>query len=612
MDEGSQFRRRTHLVASLVALAFLALALRLFVLQRIRGPEYAARAVDNWLEQQRIPPLRGYLFDRNGQVLAKNRPSFDLMVTPRFTNDAVIARAISLLDLSVEESDRLRNRIQSREGPARHRAWRLLRDLDRDQFARIATEQSTLAGIRATVGTQRVYPEGKTAAHVIGYMNEISAQEIVDAKDHEYFPGALVGRFGVEKMVEAELRGAAGTKPHAVDARGAVQPKEIIQGLGLASTLSQAPHQQAQPGRNVYLTLDLALQKAAEQALRSHPSGAAVVLEAQTGRVLAMVSKPTFDPNQMTGRLTPAMVQRFEENPFRPLIDKALREDYFPGSVYKIVAAIAALEKKFVDPRQKFRCTGSHELGRHVFRCPRAHGWVDLEQAIVQSCNVYFYRMAELVGMDSLAEVARNFGFATPTGIGLNGEVGGFVPTKNWYLANSKEGFRLGFSLNAAIGQGSTKVTVLQMALAYAAIGNGGRLFVPKIVERMESADGQRLSDFQPEIRRQLQASPATLALLKRALRGVVENPKGTAFSARLRGPVSVAGKTGTAQVRGSSQGAQDVDHAWFVAFAPADSPVISVAVLVEHGGQGSKVAAPIAMEIIDSYFRSGRQLAHP
>ena len=243
-----------------------------------------------------------------------------------------------------------------------------------------------------------------------------------------------------------------------------------------------------------------------------------------------MVSKPSFDPNAMTGRITHEQLLRIEKDPYRPLIDKTLRENYFPGSIYKVIPAIAALEDRLIEPTDRILCQGYHELGRRIFRCPHPHGLVDMEQAIVQSCNVYFYRLAERVGMDRMAEVARDFGLGAPAGLGIPGEAAGFVPTKAWYASSWKEGFRLGFTLQAAIGQGNVKVTALQMALVYAAIGNGGRLLVPQIVRHIETAQGRVVQDFPPLLRRRVSVSDERAT---HARSPAWSSRKGTAFEAR-------------------------------------------------------------------------------
>jgi penicillin-binding protein 2 len=286
------------------------------------------------------------------------------------------------------------------------------------------------------------------------------------------------------------------------------------------------------------------------------------------------------------------------------MIDKVFREHYYPGSIYKPVSAIAAIEENSIKWSDTIKCKGWHSFGRRLFRCSHAHDKVDLHQAIVESCNVYFYDLAEKVGMDAMAQHARRFGFGAPTGLGLNGEVSGFIPTKEWY-ARRKIPFRIGFTLNTAIGQGSTKVTPIQAALFYAALGNGGTLYVPQIVERMEDDKGQVLSRLRVRVRRRLGITPDTLNRVREALHGVVQDDKGTAYASRING-LEVSGKTGTAQVvkRQSNKTYWQKDHAWFAGYAPSDNPKIALAVVIEHGGKAAKVAVPIAMEVFSSYYK--------
>ncbi|MFH0900935.1 MAG: penicillin-binding transpeptidase domain-containing protein, partial [Pseudomonadota bacterium] len=317
---------------------------------------------------------------------------------------------------------------------------------------------------------------------------------------------------------------------------------------------------------------------------------------------------PSFDPNVMTGRLSREEEAEMHADPHLPFIDRTLRQHYFPGSTYKFVAAAAAVEEGLVSPTDRVFCRGYHELGRRTFRCPKPHGSVSLYEAMTQSCNVYFWHLAEIAGIDRLAKVARDFGFGAPTGLGLNGDVPGNVPVKAWY--EKRGGFRIGYTLNTAIGQGDTEVTVLQLALAYAAIANGGDLWVPQVVDRIETATGETIMKYEPKLRRKLPLSAKTLELIGKGLWGVVNDPRGTAFHVRPD-DVTVSGKTGTAQVRRLQRRGDSVwhdyrDHAWFVCYAPSESPDIAVAALVEHGGKGGAVAAPIAMQVVRSYSMGG------
>jgi penicillin-binding protein 2 len=376
--------------------------------------------------------------------------------------------------------------------------------------------------------------------------------------------------------------------------------------------------QDSVPGNNLLLTLDMDLQRIVERALRASRAAAAVFLDVETGRILAIASKPSFDPNLMSRGLSPEAVARLFSDRLRPFRDKALQDTYNPGSTFKAITASTALEEKLITLDDKVRCNGFIQVGRRRFRCTKVHKSVNLHDAIVQSCNVFFYDLGSRPGMmNRMAKFANEFGLGAPSGLGLNNEQAGFIPTEEWHRSQASasgknEGFVIGHALNTAIGEGATRVTVLQLALAYGAIANGGKLWLPQIVERVEAPDGRVVEEFPPRVRRDLAMSAETLATIRSGLYGVVFDPKGTAYKARSH-RIEVAGKTGTAQVyRGGRTGKDDpplpyerVDHAWFAGYAPAAKPRIAFAVLVEHGGHGGSVAAPVAMEIIDNYFES-------
>jgi penicillin-binding protein 2 len=368
------------------------------------------------------------------------------------------------------------------------------------------------------------------------------------------------------------------------------------------------------PGRDLVLTLDMELMRAIERAFRqrSYPSGAAVVVDVHTGRVLALYSRPSIDPNIMSTGLSPQLAREIDENPYRPRIDKAIYEDYFPGSTFKPFTALAGLGAGLIDPRERLTCFGRIVYGRRTFRCAHGHvhGPVDLHDALMQSCNVYFFQQALTITMDRIAQMAFDFGLGRRTGIGINQEAAGFIPTRAWYAQRFPGQFRYGFTLNTAIGQGSTRVSVLQLALAYAALANGGTLFVPQLVERVQSPDGTTLQVFPPAVRRHVSVAPQHLEIVTRALRDVLADVRGTAHSSDIP-EVEIAGKTGTAQVSRLARHGEDPrrawfqarDHAWFAAFAPARAPEIAVVVFVEHGGSGGAEAAPVAAQIIREYF---------
>jgi penicillin-binding protein 2 len=603
-----EIRRRARYFALAALIAFLGIAGRLFYLQVIQGDIFFRVTSDSIVHTDLLPAVRGQIRDRKGKVLATVRPSYNVYVTPRLLTAEGFARLRAVLGMNGDEAIDVWERVQTGSGTDPHAGERpvlLAEDISREAMAAIETGVD-LPGVKIVSTPRRSYPMGALAAHVVGYMNEISADELRAKKDDGYHAGDLIGRTGIERQWDGYLRGRAGFQKIVVDRRGLPKPDihDVIDGPAA---------QPAVAGNNVVLTIDADTQRFTERALRNVSAAGVVVLDVDTGRILAMASKPSFDPNEMSGHLTVEAEQRLLADRYHPLHDKTLAETYYPGSTFKPIAAISALEDRLITPDDKTKCHGSFEIARRRFKCTKTHGVVNLYDAIVQSCNVYFYELGSRPGMmDRLAKYGADLGLGAPTGLGLNGEDGGFLPTEEWYREQKRqnpkaEGFQIGQALNAVIGQGSTRVTLLQMALLYAAIANGGKLWLPQIVERVESPDGQTLEEFAPRVRREVSVAPETLAIVRQALVGVVNESKGTAYKSRAK-DIEVAGKTGTAQVHGRHTelgGYEAGDHAWFVGFAPAGRPRIAVAALVEHGGHGGDVAAPVAMEIIHNYFES-------
>jgi penicillin-binding protein 2 len=611
-----EIRRRSRYFALVVLVGFLGIAGRLFYLQVVQGDAFFRVTSDSIVHTDLLPALRGQIRDRKGKVLATVRPSYNVFVTPHLLTADSFARLRMVLGMNGDEAIDVWERIQNGEAGAAasgagtgtrlaERPVLLAEDISREAMAAIETGVD-LPGVKIVSAPRRSYPYGALAAHVLGFMNEISADELRAKKGEGYRAADLVGRTGIERQWDGYLRGRSGFQKNVVDRRDL--PKTDIHDV-----VDGPSAQAAVAGNNVVLTLDVDTQRFTERALRNASAAGAVVLDVETGRILAMASKPSFDPNEMSGHLTPEAEQRLLADRYHPLHDKTLGETYYPGSTFKPVSAIAALEDRLITPDDKTKCHGSFEIARRRFKCTKTHGVVGLYDAIVQSCNVYFYELGARPGMmDRLAKYGADLGLGAPTGLGLNGEEGGFLPTEEWYRAQKREnpkaeGFQIGQALNAVIGQGSTRVTLLQMATMYAAIANGGKLWLPQIVERVESPDGQVLEEFAPRVRRDLSVAPESLAIVRQALVGVVNESKGTAFKVRSK-DIEVAGKTGTAQVHGrhvENGGYEAGDHAWFVGFAPAGRPRIAIAVLVEHGGHGGDVAAPVAMEIIHNYFET-------
>jgi penicillin-binding protein 2 len=596
-----------------VVLTFLVFVGRLVQLQIVRGTELRGESIANVVRTVSIPAVRGRLFDDKGRLIATSVPSHTLVVTPfYFDMGKGFARLVQLLGLEEGEADAIGKRIGERlvdpKDMRRFQQITLLERITAEQLAAVKAHEDELPGVEIVDVPVRYYPYAAMASHIIGYMNEVSAEDIKKAAEVEdpYRAGDQIGRSGLERSFEADLRGVRGWKKKVVDARGLPISREASVGI-----LPESEAQEARAGNDITLTFDAALQKIAEEALGGNPSGAAVVMDINSGRVLAAVSKPSFDPNKMTNGLTVEENAAMEENPFRPSIDKVAYENYFPGSVFKPFTAMAALEDGIITPEDVIHCSGFHELGRRTFRCPHPHGDLTLRDALVQSCNVFFYNLAEMTGIDRIAGMAKQFGFGEKTQIGCIKESPGLIPTRAWWDEKYPGQFRIGHTLNAAIGQGNVKVTLMQIAAAYSAIANGGVLYKPQVVRRIETPDGDVVKEFHPEVRRRMAVSPQYLDLIMNALTGVVEDEKGTAYSARSDA-IRVAGKTGTAQVAKRARKETDSleryyylnrDHAWFAAVAPAEAPEIAIVVLVEHGGAGGEHAAPVGVEIARRFF---------
>jgi penicillin-binding protein 2 len=484
----------------------------------------------------------------------------------------------------------------------------VLEDQGRDRAALVEQALARLPGVEVRHEPYRFYPQGDLAAHLIGYMNQMNQAEAERLSNQGYDTSELVGRDGLEAAWENYLRGKKGIERYAVDARGQQLDDQtaaaLIQGERVIGAV---------PGANVVLTIDAELQKLAEKAIvQSRVAAAAVVIvEPKTGKIRALVSKPSWDPNVMTGHLTPQEDTMLRTDPRKPFVDKALHATYAPGSVFKFVTALAALEDGQGAEDESMVCNGEYQLSGTTFKCNATHGKLDLVGAIQHSCNIYFWKLAERVGLDRIADVARVYGFGTPTHLGL-GDAGGRIPTKAWYEQHGK--YRIGNATNAATGQGDVEVTVLQMAMAYAALGNGGKLWVPQVVERIEASDGRLIASYEPKLAHEIKTPPDALDTWRRGMWKVTNQAGGTAFDHGHMTMIPVSGKTGTAEIRTKAhkkeEDERDVEgwhptrsHAWFAGWAPVDDPEIAIVVFVEHGGSGGRVAWPIAKQILESYY---------
>ncbi|MEM7136206.1 MAG: penicillin-binding protein 2 [Myxococcota bacterium] len=604
--EVGEFRKRYRWMALFVILVFGALIVRIAQVQLFQRDRWSGIAQDNITKTFELPPTRGVIRDAEDRIIASNRPSYDVYATPRLLRvPEDLDRIAFLMGLDETAKAALYDRIEELPPARQTHQVELFADISRTQLAALETHLSELPALDIVTVPLRDYPYGTLGGHLIGYLNEVNDRDLARADDpRRYRSGDRIGRSGLERRYEPLLRGSRGFRREVVDARG-----RALQGTRPQS-LEVDMLKRPVPGHDLQLTLDMRLMEAFDRAFAPYPSGAAVVVDVHTGAIVALYSKPVYDPNEMSSGLSTARYNELTSDPFRPLIDKTLFETYFPGSTFKVITALASLDDEVTDPVQRVECMGSIKIGRQKFRCNRRHEWVDLYESLVQSCNVYFWELADEVGLERINRYAKAFGFSERSGIDVRGEAEGFLASRGWYEEHYGA-FRPGYTLNTAIGQGNTRVTVLQLALAYAAIANGGTLYVPQVVRNVRSPDGSLSETFQPQVRREVGVAPEHLELVRRALTDVVNEETGTAFRARAdEGPL-VAGKTGTAQVvsrksrseESSSAWYLDRSHGWFAGFAPADDPQLAFAVLVEHGGSGGASAAPIATKVMEAYL---------
>jgi penicillin-binding protein 2 len=652
-----EFRRRYKWMALAAFLAFVVIVGRLFQLQALDGAAYETIAHENIIRRVVLPTTRGVIRDAYGKVLASSRPSYDVEVVPgrvmpssrplRYRNGLPMARdpdswprLVEILRLNPDERRTFEARVRAAcasdddKSPCWHTPILVREDVSRDIVAELKQHRDELAGVDVVGVPVRFYPYKNLGSHMLGYVAEVDSETLAKyrpkgfdalARDEQqrdnpldYEAGDTVGATGIERSWESYLRGQRGWEKRVVDARGRYRSGPEIEHL-----VDAPPRMDPIPGRDLRLSVDVELEQAIERAMRPHAAGAAVVVDVRTGRLIALYSKPDYDPNDLSGGAGKARVReafnRMYADPLRPMLDKTMSGAFQPGSTMKPFSALAALEDNVIDPEHSEKCEGYVVFGRRVFRCSHVHGKVRLREAITRSCNVYFFHLAETVGMDRIAKVAQAFGLGEKTGLGINPEAPGRIPTRSWYALRYRGQFRVGFTLNMAIGEGDVTVTPLQLAVAYAALANGGTLYQPQIVRAVETSDGAVVQEFPPRIRRQVPIPPENMRRITDALYDVVNDPTGTAYPARDPS-LDIAGKTGTAQTGYVVKKEDDAkmgwylsqNHAWFSSFAPAHNPEVAVTVLVEHGGSGPEVAVPVAMQIVHEYerlkaVRSGR-----
>jgi penicillin-binding protein 2 len=575
--------KRVIIAAYLTCFIFLLLFLRLWDLQVVKGREYKKIAESNRLRIVEIPAPRGLIYDRDHNPLVKNIPSFDISVVKEdlLKEPGTLSALGRLIDLSPEE---IRSRLHTTSiNPLL--PVKLKQDVTFEEVARVEARKMDFPGLQVDTVISREYKYEGLASHAIGYLGRLTLEQ---SKDPEYVDvprRAFIGQMGAEKVYDRILRGVAGKKFIEVDAMG-----RVIRVAGVQPPVK---------GDDIQLTIDLNIQREAEIAIAGR-AGSVVTMDVHSGEILALVSMPSFNPNLFARGIKYRDWNRLVGDPLKPFLNRSIQSQYPPGSTFKPIVAIAALEKGIITGNTKFTCNGSINVGR-VFRCwqSKGHGAIKMHRAIVESCDVYFYEIGKRMDIDTLAHYASLFGLGRVTGVELDGEVPGIVPSKDWKQGAKKEKWFLGETINVVIGQGYLSATPIQMARLTAALVNGGKLLRPRL---LKDSNTEGIVESVAKVR------PRTMALIKKALRGVVKDKKGTGHLARSD-IVSIGGKTGTSQVVGSRDKSEIIsdrfkDHAWFISFAPEKKPEIAVAVFVEHGGHGSTSAAPIAKKVIEAYAK--------
>ncbi len=573
-------KKRLNDLFILITLCFVVILINLWYLQIIKGKEFEQRAINNCIRSLVEEAPRGEVYDEQGRLLVTNRPAVNFSIIPAEVSDYK-----SLVDdlstiVPIDSSNIVEKIRSKRLNP--FQALTIKRDLEKDKIVLIEEQKYKFKGTLLTVQPERKYLYQNLAAHMLGYVNEISEEELKIPTFNHLTGGDVIGKVGLERYYDSYLRGEKGNKEVEVDALGReVTTIRVLKPIA---------------GNDIYLTLNSELQQFIEKQMFDK-NGAVIVSEPFTGRILAMDSHPDYNPNIFTEQLTVTQWQEIAQNKDNVLNNRNIQSVYPPGSVFKLITAIAALEEGVVNKNSKVYCPGYYQLGNLLFKCWKEHGHGNqaIVEAIANSCNVFFYTIGQKLGIDKLNYYASLMGFGEKIGIDLPGEQEGLLPSEDWKRKTINEQWYPGDTVNLSIGQGFLLVTPLQIHNMLCLIANDGLYLRLHNVEKIISQSGEIIREFKPELIKKIDISQETFRIIKEGMKKVVES--GTGRLANIE-EVKIAGKTGTAQ------NPQGENHAWFIGFAPYDKPEICVTILVENGGDGSAAAAPVAAKIIQKYFQ--------
>lgn len=570
------------------------LLIRLWDLQIMRGSEMRKLSEQNRIRIKKVIAPRGIMYDRSGRVLADTRPSFNVYITPEDIKD--FSQTVDGLARLVDaDRDDIIDKLKAASRMPPSFPVKIKSDVPMDEVAKIEAHRVYIPGVSIQIEPKRNYPYGQMLAHALGYVSEINDEELKMKEYKDYSPGDYIGKYGLEKNYENYLRGIDGEKRVEVDARGReVRTLDIIEPTA---------------GNSLYLNIDMDLQMTVEKAMENKKGGC-VALDTKTGGVLVLASRPAFDPNKFASGITKKDWQAIVTDNAHPLQNRVTQGRYPPGSTFKIVLALKALELGIINERTTFLCRGGFPFGNRVFRCWKkgGHGNIAVHRAIVESCDVFFYNVGLKLGIDRIHEMADSIGLGKLTGIDLPGEKQGLIPSTAWKKKTYGQPWYEGETVSVSIGQGAVWLTPIQLSELAAFVAGDGVTYKPQLVNRIVSPVGKVVKVFEPVVNSNIKFKKETLKLVKDGMRGVVNEPGGTAYGSRPQ-TVAMSGKTGTAQAASLEKGSHLNDHAWFIAYAPSEEPSIAMAALVEHGGHGSSAAAPIAKAITEGLFRTKTEI---
>jgi penicillin-binding protein 2 len=605
-------KTRAGMIANIVFAAFGLLLARLWYLQVYKGEQLHQFSIQNRLRKEVVWAPRGMINSRDDQLLVDNIPRYDAILTPQYLleKEETLAKLHKILMLEPGTIEKL---LKKNQNQATYRPITIKKNIGFEELAQIESLNAELPGVSVQTFISREYKDKDVGAHLLGYISEISQQQLPKFRKRDgmdYRLGDFIGQFGIEEQLDKFLRGANGHEFVEVDSRG--RRKRYINTDNLFKGIENEKPEQ---GMSVKLTIDRDMQMAGYNALEGKV-GSIIAIDIESGEVLAMVSRPAFDPSQFSRGLTPEYWRSLVGNKENPLRDRNIQEHYSPGSTFKAITGIAAFEEGVIDENTEVFCSGNLRFGRKVYHCwkKEGHGATNIVKAVRESCNVYFQRAAMRMSIDTIAKYANIFGLGKRTGISLPREVSGLIPTEAWKKKRYGQVWQPGETLSCAIGQSYVLSSTIQLAQAYGAIANGGRIYRPYVVKDIYTPKGELIKTFTPELMSDFKLkNEKTLKYIREGLYQVMNNPKGTAFARRGKG-IFMSGKTGTSQVIRAAadkvyQKCQQMDydyrhHGVFVGFAPYEKPRIAAAALVEHGCSGSGAAAPVAEAVVTAYMQ--------